>query len=98
MGHPTNMNSPLSGRLWGVFFCAPTLTAENGASNKHEFAPVGSFVGRIQYAPTRDNRKRKMNNEKIRYPVKLAGIPDALIFFSFPFLASRQEKERSPRK
>ena len=36
----------------------------------------GRFVGRIQYAPTRDNRKRKMNNEKIRYPAKLAGIPD----------------------
>ena len=23
-----------------------------------------------------DNRKRKMNDEKIRYPAKLAGIPD----------------------
>ena len=47
----------------------------------------------MQYAPTRDNRKRKMNNEKIRYPAKLAGIPDALIFFSHPFLVSRQEKD-----
>ena len=72
---------------------APTLTAEDGASNKHVFAPIGSFVGRIQYAPTRDNKKRKMNNEKIRYPAKLAGIPDALIFFSHPFLVSRQEKD-----
>ena len=53
----------------------------------------GRFVGRIQYAPTWDNEKRKMNNEKIRYPAKLAGIPDALIFFSHPFLVSRQEKD-----
>ena len=60
--------------------------------------PVGSFVGRIQYAPTRDNRKRKMNNEKIRYPVKLAGIPDALISFSHPFLVSRQEKDGFQKK
>jgi len=27
------------------------------------------------------------------YPENLAGIPDALIFFSLPFLVSRQEKE-----
>ena len=46
----------------------------------------------------RMNKKQKTNNERIRYPAKLAGIPDALIFFSFPFLASRQEKERSPPK
>ena len=26
------------------------------------------------------------------YPARMAGIPDALIFFSLPFLASRQEK------
>ena len=52
----------------------------------------------MRYAPTKDNEKRKMNNEKARYPANLAGIPDALIFFSFPFLASRQEKERSPQK
>ena len=65
MGHPTNMYSPLLGRLWGV--CNTPLQG--------------------------DNRKRKMNNEKIRYPAKLAGIPDALIFFSLPFLASRQEKD-----
>ena len=76
----------------------PTLTAENGASNKLESAPAGSFVGRMQYAPTRDNKKQRTNNKKARYPAKLAGIPDALIFFSFPFLASRQEKERSPQK
>ena len=59
---------------------------------------AGRFVGRIQYAPTRDNEKRKMNNEKARYPAKLAGIPDALIFFSHPFLVSRQEKDGFPRK
>jgi len=29
----------------------------------------------------------------ISYPAKLAGLPEALIFFSLPFLASRQEKE-----
>jgi len=58
----------------------------------------GRFVGRIQYAPTRDNRKRKMNNEKIRYPAKLVGIPDALIFFSLPFLVSRQEKDGFRKK
>ena len=75
----------------------PILTDENGASNKYVFAPAGAFVGRIQYAPTRDNRKRKMNNEKIRYSAKLAGIPDALIFFSHPFLVSRQEKDVGAR-
>jgi len=53
----------------------------------------GRFVGRMQYAPTRDNEKRKMNDEKIRNQAKLAGIPDALIFFSLPFLVSRQEKD-----
>ena len=53
----------------------------------------GRFVGRIQYAPTRDDKKRKMNNKKARYLANLAGIPDALIFFSFPFLVSRQEKD-----
>ena len=95
---PIVLNPPLSGRLWGVCFCAPTLTDENGASNKHESAPSGRFVGRIQYAPTRDNEKRKMNNEKARYPANLAGIPDALIFFSHPFLVSRQEKDGFPRK
>ena len=57
----------------------------------------GRFVGRILLRPTRDNRERKMNNEKIRYPAKLAGIPDALIFFSHPFLASRQEKDVGAR-
>ena len=120
------MYSPLRVVLWGVCFCVPTLTDENGASNKHVFAPSGRFVGRIQYAPTLtdenrasnkhvsapsgrlwgvcntplhgDIKKGRSNNEKARYPAKLAGIPDALIFFSFPFLASRQEKERSPRK
>ena len=40
---------------------APTLTAENGASNKHESAPVGSFVGRIQYAPTLTDENRASN-------------------------------------
>ena len=67
----------------------------------------GRFVGRMLLRPTRDNRKRKMNNEKIRYLAKLSGIPDgpfrypakfpglgeALIFFSHPFLVSRQEKD-----
>ena len=48
--------------------------------------------------PTRDNKKQKTNNERIRYPAKFPGLGDALIFFSFPFLASRQEKERSPQK
>ena len=52
----------------------------------------------MRYAPTRDNKKRKTNNERIRYPAKFPGLGEALIFFSFPFLASRQEKERSPEK
>ena len=30
----------------------------------------------MQYAPTRDNKKREANNKKIGYPAKLAGIPD----------------------
>ena len=98
MGHPTNMNPPLSDRFVGRMLLRPTLTAENRASNKHESAPSGRFVGRMQYAPTRDNEKRKMNNEKAGYPAKFPGLGEALIFFSFPFLASRQEKERSPRK
>ena len=87
-----------SGRFVGRMLLRPTLTAENGASNKHVSAPSGRFVGRMQYAPTRDNEKRKMNNEKARYPANLAGIPDALIFFSHPFLVSRQEKDGFPRK
>ena len=47
----------------------------------------------MQYAPTRDNKKRKMNNEKIGYPAKFSGLGEALIFFSHPFLVSRQEKD-----
>jgi len=39
-----------------------------------------------------------MNNEKIRPPAKVAGIPDALIFFSHPFLVSRQEKDGFQKK
>ena len=58
----------------------------------------GRFVGRIQYAPTRDNKKRKMNNEKAGYPAKFPGLGEALIFFSHPFLVSRQEKDGFPRK
>ena len=53
----------------------------------------GRFVGRMQYAPTRDNRKLKTNNEKAIYPAKFPGLGEALIFFSHPFLASRQEKD-----
>ncbi|ETK08435.1 hypothetical protein T231_13005 [Tannerella sp. oral taxon BU063 isolate Cell 6/7/9] len=52
----------------------------------------------MQYAPTWDNRKRKMNNEKIRYPAKLAGIPDALIFFSHPFPRIKTRKGWIPEK
>ena len=95
---PTVLNPPLPGRFVGRMQYAPTLTDENGASNKHESAPSGRFVGRIQYAPTRDNEKRKMNDEKIRNQAKLAGIPDALIFFSHPFLISRQEKDEFRKK
>ena len=32
-------------------------------------------------------------DDPFRYPAKLSGIPDALIFFSHPFLVSRQEKD-----
>ena len=60
--------------------------------------PAGAFVGRMQYAPTRDNKKQRTNNKKAGYPAKFPGLGEALIFFSFPFLASRQEKERSPQK
>ena len=77
---------------------APTLTDENRASNHHAPAPIGPFVGRILLRPTRDNRKRKMNNEKIRYPAKLAGIPDALIFFSHPFPRIKTRKGWIPEK
>ena len=52
----------------------------------------------MQYAPTRDNEKQRTNNKKAGYPAKLAGIPDALIFFSLPFLASRQEKDGFQKK
>ena len=31
-------------------------------------------MGRIQYAPTRDNKKRETNNKKIRYPAKFPGL------------------------
>ena len=46
--------------------------------------------------PTRDNKKQKTNNERIRYPAKLAGIPDALIFFSFPFPRIKARKGKIP--
>ena len=95
---PIVLNPPLSGRFVGRMLLRPTLTAENGASNKHESAPSGRFVGRIQYAPTRDNEKRKMNNEKARYPANLAGIPDALIFFSHPFPRIKARKGKVPEK
>ena len=28
----------------------------------------------MQYAPTRDNKKRETNNKKIRYPAKFPGL------------------------
>ena len=109
---PIVLHPPPSGRLWGVCNTPLPGCVEKGPSYCLAPAPFGSFVGRMQYAPTRDNEKRKMNNEKIRYsaklagipddpfryPAKLAGIPDALIFFSHPFLVSRQEKDGFPRK
>ena len=55
--------------------------------------PLPDRLWGVCLRPTRDNEKRKMNDEKIRNPAKLAGIPDALIFFSHPFLVSRQEKD-----
>ena len=58
----------------------------------------GRFVGRMQYAPTRDNKKRKMNNEKAGYQANLAGIPDALIFFSHPFPRIKTRKGWIPEK
>ena len=63
------------------------------------YSPLsGRFMGRMQYAPTRDNEKRKTNNEKARYLAKLAGIPDALIFFSHPFPRIKTRKGRIPEK
>ena len=56
-------------------------------------APGGAFGGRMLLRPTRDNKKRKTNNKEVRCPAKLPGLGEALIFFSLPFLASRQEKE-----
>ena len=47
--------------------------------------------------PTRDNKKQKTNNERIWYPAKFPGLGEALIFFSHPFLASRQEKDVGAR-
>ena len=62
---------------------APTLTAENGASNKHVFAPFGPFVGRMQYAPTRDNEKRKMNNEKAEYVQEESSYAPGIFYVPF---------------
>ena len=76
----------------------PTLTDENRASNHHALAPIGPFVGRILLRPTRDNRKRKMNNEKIRYPAKFPGLGEALIFFSHPFPPIKIRKGWIPEK
>ena len=50
MGHPTNMYSPLSGRLEGVCFCAPTGDIEKGAffplSRLFLFGLTGYHLGR----------------------------------------------------
>ena len=54
-------------------------------------------MGRMRYAPTGDIKKQKTNNERIRYPAKFPGLGEALIFFSHPFLASRQEKDVGAR-
>ena len=83
MGHPTNMNPPLSDRFVGRMLLRPTLTAENRASNKHESAPSGRFVGRMQYAPTRDNEKRKMNNEKAGYAQEESSYAPGIFYVPF---------------
>ena len=80
-----------AGPFGGAYSIRPYPDGRRWGIQQTCIRPFGPFVG--QYAPTRDNKKRKMNNEKIRYPAKLAGIPDALIFFSHPFLVSRQEKD-----
>ena len=48
-----------------------------------DFRPEGPFVGRMQYAPTREDKN-------------LAGIPDALIFFCFfSCIKARKEAKES---
>ena len=42
--------------------------------------------------------KGRSNHKKARYPAKLAGIPDALIFFSFPFPRIKARKGKIPPK
>ena len=71
------------GSFVGRMQYAPTLTAENGASNKHVFAPFGPFVGRMQYAPTRDNEKRKMNNEKAEYVQEESSYAPGIFYVPF---------------
>ena len=34
----------------------------------------GRFVGRMLLRPTRDDKKRKTNNKKARYPAKFPGL------------------------
>ena len=84
MPPPFMLNAPASKNLTLPIVLNPPLS--------------GRFVGRIQYVPTRDNRKLKTNNEKARYPAKFPGIPDALIFFSHPFLRIKARKGWIPEK
>ena len=51
---------------------APTLTAEKGASNKHESAPVGSFCGAYAIRPYPGQQKTK--NEQRKSRVRTGGI------------------------
>ena len=48
--------------------------------------------------PTRDNKKQKTNNERIRYPAKFPGLGEALIFFSLPFPRIKARKGWIPEK
>ena len=52
----------------------------------------------MRYAPTRENKKQKTNNERIRYPAKFPGLGEALIFFSFPFPRIKARKGKIPPK
>ena len=63
---PIILNPPLSGRFVGRIQYAPTLTAENRASNKHVFAPSGRFVGRMLLRPYPDGRKWGIQQTCIR--------------------------------
>ena len=72
---PIVLNPPLSGRFVGRIQYAPTLTAENRASNEYVFAPAGSFCGAYAFATYPDGRKWGILSPFEAISVRIDGLP-----------------------